>query len=175
MSPGCSRPEHTELSSLTSGWGGSSLRSRPQGCASVVGANDNPERVNRDQFCSLVFTLGNLYYVACVYATGLDPEWRRCTTNHGPKWGVAFWLASLPLLARLVQSVKRYVDSGLVTHLINVRACFSIFCVVQKSRRPRTQGGKYGSGIIQYLFYYLWRSNGASWAVLRAEGQLLME
>ncbi|TBU41712.1 EXS-domain-containing protein [Dichomitus squalens] len=95
-----------------------------------------------DQFCSLIFTLGNLYYVVCVYATGLDPEWRRCTTNHGPKWGVPFLLASLPLLARLVQSVKRYVDSGLVTHLIN--------------------GGKYGSGIVQYLFYFLWRSQGGA-------------
>lgn len=44
----------------------------------------------------------------------------------GPKWGVAFLLASLPLLVRLVQSVKRYVDSGLVTHLINVRPIFVV-------------------------------------------------
>jgi len=50
---------------------------------------------------------------------------------------VAFVLASLPLSIRFIQSVKRYADSGLVTHLIN--------------------GGKYGSGVINYLFYYLWR------------------
>lgn len=77
----------------------------------------------RDQFCSLIFTLSNLYFVGCVYATGIDSNWRRCTTNAGPRWGVAFLLASLPLLARLVQSIRRYVDSGLTTHLINVREC----------------------------------------------------
>ncbi|KAI0763435.1 EXS-domain-containing protein [Trametes elegans] len=93
-----------------------------------------------DQFCSLVFTLSHLYFVGCVYATGLDSGWRRCTTNPGPKWGVPFLLASLPLLVRLVQSVKRWVDSRLITHLIN--------------------GGKYGSGIIQYLFYFIWREQG---------------
>ncbi|KAI0760360.1 EXS-domain-containing protein [Fomes fomentarius] len=93
-----------------------------------------------DQFCSLIFTLSNLYFVGCVYATGIDSNWRRCTTNAGPRWGVAFLLASLPLLARLVQSIKRYVDSGLTTHLIN--------------------GGKYGSGIVFYLFYFLWRAHG---------------
>ncbi|TBU37484.1 hypothetical protein BD309DRAFT_876360, partial [Dichomitus squalens] len=37
-----------------------------------------------------------------------------------------------------------YVDSGPVTHSIN--------------------GGKYGSGIIQYLFYFLWRSQGTVFA-----------
>ncbi|EMD35362.1 hypothetical protein CERSUDRAFT_53432 [Gelatoporia subvermispora B] len=36
--------------------------------------------------------------------------------------------------------VKRWVDSRLTTHLIN--------------------GGKYGSGIVYYLFYYLWRAHG---------------
>ncbi|KAI0642772.1 EXS-domain-containing protein [Trametes meyenii] len=93
-----------------------------------------------DQFCSLVFTLSNLYYVGCVYTTGIDASWRQCTSHPGPRWGVTFLLASLPLLVRLVQSVKRWVDSRLITHLIN--------------------GGKYGSGIIQYLFYFLWREQG---------------
>ncbi|RPD75683.1 EXS-domain-containing protein [Lentinus tigrinus ALCF2SS1-7] len=93
-----------------------------------------------DQFCSLVFTLSNLYFVGCVYGTGVDTDWRRCTSGPGPRWGIAFLLGSLPLVVRLVQSVKRYVDSGLITHLIN--------------------GGKYGSGILFYLFYFLWRSQG---------------
>ncbi|KAI1794482.1 EXS-domain-containing protein [Ganoderma leucocontextum] len=93
-----------------------------------------------DQFCSLTFTLGNLYFIGCLYATGIDQHWRQCMPNRGPKWGIAFLLASLPLVVRLVQSVKRYVDSGLVTHLIN--------------------GGKYGTGVLQVLFYFLWRSQG---------------
>ncbi|KAI0754333.1 EXS-domain-containing protein [Daedaleopsis nitida] len=88
-----------------------------------------------DQFCSLVFTLSNLYFVGCLYAEGFDPDWRKCTPNPGPRWGIAFLLGSLPLLVRLVQSVKRYADSGLITHLIN-----------------------YGSGILYYLFYFLWRA-----------------
>ncbi|KAH9941793.1 EXS-domain-containing protein, partial [Epithele typhae] len=95
-----------------------------------------------DQFCSLTFTLGNLYFLACVYTTagGLDDSWRRCTSGPGPGWGAAFALAALPLVVRLVQSVKRYADSGLDTHLINA--------------------GKYGAGVAASLFYYLWRAHG---------------
>lgn len=70
-----------------------------------------------DQFCSLVFTLSNLYFVGCAYANGLE-NWRQCTT--GRNWGPAFALAALPLLVRFVQSIKRWVDSSLITHLINV-------------------------------------------------------
>jgi len=55
---------------------------------------------------------------------------------------VSFVLAMLPLLARLVQSVRRYADSKLITHLINA--------------------GKYGSGIIYYFFYYFWRHHGVT-------------
>lgn len=73
-----------------------------------------------DQFCSLIFTMSNLYFVGCVYSRGIDENWRQCTAGPGPRWGYTFLLAQLPLLVRLVQSVKRYADSGLVTHLINV-------------------------------------------------------
>lgn len=53
----------------------------------------------------------------------------------GPRWGIAFLLAALPLLVRLVQSIKRYVDSGLITHLINVRPICRIWLVTSKDRR----------------------------------------
>ncbi|VDB96024.1 unnamed protein product [Peniophora sp. CBMAI 1063] len=92
-----------------------------------------------DQFCSLVFFLGNIYYVGCAYHIGFD-EHTAATCSRPALWGVPFLIGSLPLLARLVQSIRRYVDSGLYTHLIN--------------------GGKYGAGVIYYLFYYLWRHNG---------------
>ena len=72
-----------------------------------------------DQFCSLVFTLSNLFFVACAYSEGLDADWRKCTSEH-KLWGIPFLLAALPLLVRTVQSVKRWFDSRLVTHLINV-------------------------------------------------------
>ncbi|KAF9458973.1 EXS-domain-containing protein [Collybia nuda] len=92
-----------------------------------------------DQFCSLVFTLSNLYLFGCVYASGLDETWRKCGSSN-PRWYLAFLLASLPSFVRLVQSIRRYADSKLSTHLIN--------------------GGKYGSGIVAFFFFYLWRHQG---------------
>ncbi|KAF8068754.1 EXS-domain-containing protein [Lyophyllum atratum] len=95
-----------------------------------------------DQFCSLVFTLSNFYLFGCVYARGFDSDWTKCGVSRSPQWAVSFVLASLPLFIRVVQSLKRYYDSGLVTHLIN--------------------GGKYGSGILSNLFFYIWRHQGTT-------------
>ncbi|KAJ7211223.1 EXS-domain-containing protein [Mycena pura] len=92
-----------------------------------------------DQFCSLVFTLSNLTLVGCLYDEGFNSNWRKCGTT-SRLWPLSFVLAILPFLIRLVQSVKRYVDSGLYTHLINA--------------------GKYGSGIVAYFCYFLWRHQG---------------
>ena len=72
-------------------------------------------------------------------------------------WGVPFLIGSLPLVARLVQSIRRYVDSGLYTHLINVSLVLSL---IRGKGLKCMQGGKYGTGVIYYLFYYLWRHNG---------------
>ncbi|KAK0474204.1 EXS family-domain-containing protein [Armillaria novae-zelandiae] len=93
-----------------------------------------------DQFCSLIFTLSNVYPFFCSYAKGFD-QWRQCGAG-SKHWPIIFVLAMLPLLSRLIQSVRRYADSHLITHLIN--------------------GGKYGSGIISYLFYFLWRHQGGN-------------
>lgn len=93
-----------------------------------------------DQFCSLIFTLSNVYLFFCSYAKGFD-QWRQCGAG-SKHWPIIFVLAMLPLLSRLIQSVRRYADSHLITHLIN--------------------GGKYGSGIISYLFYFLWRHQGGN-------------
>ncbi|KAF7426119.1 hypothetical protein PC9H_008485 [Pleurotus ostreatus] len=93
-----------------------------------------------DQFCSLFFTLSNLYLFACVYARGFDDQWRRCGTS-SPNWPAAFALGILPFVVRVVQSLRRYADSKLPTHLVN--------------------GGKYASGIVSYFFYFLWRHNGS--------------
>ncbi|TFK19881.1 EXS-domain-containing protein [Coprinopsis marcescibilis] len=92
-----------------------------------------------DQFCSLMFTLSNIYFVGCAYADGFSSDWRKCGSASN-LWPVAYVLAVLPYFIRLVQSVKRYSDSGLVTHLINA--------------------GKYGSGMVSYLLYSLWRHQG---------------
>ncbi|PCH35378.1 EXS-domain-containing protein, partial [Wolfiporia cocos MD-104 SS10] len=90
-----------------------------------------------DQFCSLAFTLADLWFVGCAYSHELR-NWRVCTT--GPNWGPQFALAALPFFVRFVQSIRRWMDSKLTTHLINA--------------------GKYGTGLIYYLTYYLWRQHG---------------
>jgi len=50
----------------------------------------------------------------------------------GRFWIISYVISSLPLLVRLIQSVKRYADSGLSSHLINVSpittdGCFLIY------------------------------------------------
>ncbi|THU92838.1 EXS-domain-containing protein [Dendrothele bispora CBS 962.96] len=91
-----------------------------------------------DQFCSLVFTLSNLSQFVCSYVRGFD-NWRQCGSTSSI-WPVAFTLALLPFLIRLVQSIRRYADTRLDTHLIN--------------------GGKYATGVVYYLCYYIWRHGG---------------
>ena len=81
------------------------------------------EQLFSDQFCSLVFSLSNIYFLCCVYADGygFDSDWRKKCASSSPRWPVPFVLTVLPLIVRLVQSIRRYVDSKLTTHLINVR------------------------------------------------------
>ncbi|KAG1876839.1 EXS-domain-containing protein, partial [Suillus tomentosus] len=93
-----------------------------------------------DQFCSLAYSLGNLYFVGCelLYSADdptLQKAWLTCGAEMN--WGSYFALAMLPFLVRFVQSIRRYKDSKLPTHLINA--------------------GKYGMGIVYYFCYYLWR------------------
>ena len=71
----------------------------------------------RDQFCSLVFTLADLWFAGCAYGQGLR-DWRVCTT--GRNWGPMFALGALPFFVRFVQSLRRYADSRQWTHLVNV-------------------------------------------------------
>jgi len=93
-----------------------------------------------DQFTSLVFTLSNIPFVVCAYTGRFDNSLTRCSSSSS-LWPLQLVLGTLPLLIRLVQSVKRYADSKMRTHLIN--------------------GGKYGVGIISYLFYFYWRHQGS--------------
>ncbi|KAJ3570146.1 hypothetical protein NP233_g4607 [Leucocoprinus birnbaumii] len=72
-----------------------------------------------DQFCSLIFTLSNLYTFVCIYVEGFEGDWNHTCASRSNAWPVAFLLAALPLLIRLAQSIKRYADSGMDTHLVN--------------------------------------------------------
>ncbi|KAG8954239.1 hypothetical protein FRC04_000461 [Tulasnella sp. 424] len=71
-----------------------------------------------DQMCSMVYTLSRLYFM-----------------------GSGVLLASLPSLIRLIQCIKRYVDSRNYIHLIN--------------------GGKYSSSIIAAGLFFNWRNHGS--------------
>lgn len=70
----------------------------------------------------------------------VQDAWTTCGT--ALNWGSYFVLAMIPFAVRLLQSLRRYKDSKLPTHLINA--------------------GKYGMGIVYYFCYYLWRRDGKS-------------
>ncbi|KAI0252472.1 EXS family-domain-containing protein, partial [Lactifluus subvellereus] len=93
-----------------------------------------------DQLCSLAFPLSNIYFIACSYARGFHSSSLQKCGRPAP-WGIPFVLGALPLVVRFVQSIRRWWDSRLITHLIN--------------------GGKYFTGIVFSFCYYLWRHNGA--------------
>ncbi|KAG1736103.1 EXS-domain-containing protein, partial [Suillus paluster] len=93
-----------------------------------------------DQFCSLVYSFSNLYFVGCFYTKYFPKAWTTCGTELN--WGAYFAFAMLPFLVRFVQSLRRYGDSKLPTHLINA--------------------GKYGMGIVYYFCYFLWRRDEAN-------------
>ena len=71
-----------------------------------------------DQFCSLAFSLAHLYTIGCAFEKKWDGVFDKCASSR--HWAT-FALVSLPYFSRLVQSVRRYYDSRLPTHLVNVR------------------------------------------------------
>ncbi|KAN0084540.1 EXS family domain containing protein [Tylopilus felleus] len=75
---------------------------------------------------------------ASSYEPLAQEAWSKCST--APNWQWFYLLAVLPFAVRFVQSLRRYRDSNLLTHLINA--------------------GKYGMGMIHYFFYFYWRHQG---------------
>ena len=75
-----------------------------------------------DQFCSMTFTLSNLYFFVCIYVINFSPDQTnaQCMLT-SPRWPIAYVCTVSPLVARLLQSLKRYCDSKSTSHLINVR------------------------------------------------------
>lgn len=121
-----------------------------------------------DQFCSLVFTLSNLYFVGCAYSKGFDERWSQCIGTRA--WGVPFVLAALPLLVRFVQSIKRWVDSKLVTHLINVSP---IYLTIPSGLRCVSAGRKvwHGHSVLSRVLQ-LETSRWRTWCSVRVVGHL---
>lgn len=86
-------------------------------------------------------------------------SWSKCgLSNH---WPTPFVLSCLPSLIRFAQCLKRYADSGLYTHLINVRMNILSFSLSVVQVMLFKQGGKYLSSILYYVLYYIWRHQGA--------------
>jgi len=67
----------------------------------------------------MIFFLSNLYFIGCSYTNGFENAFDQCGSS-SKKWPYFFLLAALPLLIRVVQSLKRYSESRMVSHLINV-------------------------------------------------------
>lgn len=69
------------------------------------------------------FTNNNLHLSlplpSLAYETHAQEAWSKCAA--APNWGWYYLLAMLPFAARFIQSLRRYRDSNLPTHLINVR------------------------------------------------------
>jgi EXS family protein len=64
---------------------------------------------SRDQFCSLSFLLGNIYFIACSYAGGFGTHsFQKCSKP--THWGVPFLLGTIPFFARFGQSIRRWWD-----------------------------------------------------------------
>lgn len=74
-----------------------------------------------DEFCSLAFSMAHIFTVGCAYSH----EWEDVFFNCGSSthWATLALLTA-PYVSRLVQSIRRYYDSRLRTHLINVRCDF---------------------------------------------------
>jgi hypothetical protein len=115
--PEVSRTHHVTLSSVISGWGSSTLLFDPPPFLLIPTFFFG--RPHRDQICSLNFSLTNLYFVGCVYATGFENWNGRCGTQ-GPHWAVRVVLSVSPFFCRFIQSLRRWYDSRLTAHLINV-------------------------------------------------------
>ena len=80
--------------------------------------------MRRDQLCSMTFTLSHFATFFCSYDHRFQGELPTnlnvtCGTVTN-MWGVELVLLCLPQAFRLIQSVKRYVDSPIYLHLVNV-------------------------------------------------------
>ncbi|KAG8991558.1 hypothetical protein FRB94_012433 [Tulasnella sp. JGI-2019a] len=99
-----------------------------------------------DQLCSMAFSLGHLYFLACPHATNWDSPMARC--NLAKNWIAGILLTLLPSFIRLIQCIKRYVDSKNYLHLVNC--------------------GKYTSSCTKQLAYGD-LDLGSKWPLLRQE------
>lgn len=91
-----------------------------------------------DELNSLVYSISNLWFLGCAYNKGFSqhPD-MYLVCSAGGNWVYSLLLV-VPALIRAIQCLKRYKDSGLPIHLVNL--------------------GKYTSVMLQYALFALWRS-----------------
>ncbi|KAG9315676.1 EXS family-domain-containing protein [Chiua virens] len=77
----------------------------------------------------------NLNILSSAYNPGAQEAWATC--GAGQNWKLYAFIGLLPFIIRFVQCVRRYWDSKLPTQLLNA--------------------GKYGAGMVYYIFYFNWR------------------
>ena len=93
---------------------------------------DNILYHSRDQLCSLTFSLSNIYFVACSYARGFHSNSiNKC--DNSALWAIPLVLGLLPFVARFAQSIRRWWDSQLIMHLVNVRSSLFLCGAIELS------------------------------------------
>ena len=65
----------------------------------------------------MTYSLTHFYLVGCLYSGGWQDQTASC--NLQKNWISGILLASIPLLIRFIQCLKRYADSKNYIHLIN--------------------------------------------------------
>lgn len=93
-----------------------------------------------DELNSLTYPIASIWFLGCAYNKGWNADiYAVCPSNQNWVYGL---LLSVPAFIRLIQSVKRWKDSGLKLHLINA--------------------GKYFCGMAYYSAFIAWRSRGSA-------------
>ncbi|KDN50195.1 hypothetical protein RSAG8_01531, partial [Rhizoctonia solani AG-8 WAC10335] len=90
-----------------------------------------------DQFCSMVYTMSNMYFLVCAYVDQWHRIEERCQLEQ--HWTIPLILSTIPFFIRFIQSIRRYFDSKQTHHLTNA--------------------AKYVASIVYYVTYYVWRHN----------------
>ena len=117
-----------------------------------------------DQLCSLCFSFSSLLVIFCLWRDGSG----NCEVES--HWSLPFVLNALPSFIRFIQCVRRYIDSHLYTHLINVSSAehpiVGLYCILTQWLIEWEVPGRHFLLSILYVVEISWLA--ASWSNLRS-------
>jgi hypothetical protein len=98
----------------------------------------------------MVYTIASLYGIGCAYRHEWEHPLEKC--SGGSQWIIPFVFSAIPSLIRLVQCIKRYNDSGLVHHLVNVGSDILVLWSERLIRRYREENIQLVLYITSYIY-----------------------